>query len=409
MVIKLIHVSDIHFGSGESHGPINPATGLNVRFEDFVRAFEKVVDYTINNGCHVFLFSGDAYRNATPEPIYQKTFAGYLKRLSQAGIKTVLLVGNHDQVLKSGQSHALSVFQSLDIANVTVIDKPTMVKLDTAGGALQLIGLPHITRHHLMTHDKYASMSAAEIDRALVENVTSVLQGYYAEIDPELPCVLTAHMTVDRAVAGIEQELLVGYNLTYPVDILVNDRLDYVALGHVHKHQVIRPAGPAMVYAGSLERVDFGEEDEDKGFVEVDLQRGGTTFKFVSIEPRPFVTMEIDLAKSEDATADICRQIEKAIKPGCVLRIYYKLSQEQLNEVDEDKVRAAASEALSVKLYPQLTQTKRTTRIPQLTESAVSLPLAALETYLDEIAPDKKENLLAKAKLLIENLDEQLH
>src|SRR5271154_5274561 len=101
MPIKLIHVSDIHFGSGESHGPVNPESGLNVRFEDFVTAFEKVVDYTIANRADVFLFSGDAYRNALPEPIYQKTFAIYLKRLSDAGVKTILLVGNHDQVLKS--------------------------------------------------------------------------------------------------------------------------------------------------------------------------------------------------------------------------------------------------------------------------------------------------------------------
>ena len=39
--IQMVHVSDIHFGSGETHGRINPLTGLNVRFEDFVEALEK--------------------------------------------------------------------------------------------------------------------------------------------------------------------------------------------------------------------------------------------------------------------------------------------------------------------------------------------------------------------------------
>ena len=110
MTINLIHVSDIHFGSGESHGRINPETGLNVRFEDFVAALTKVVDYAIEQKCDIFLFSGDAYRNASPEPIYQKMFAGQLKRLSDAGIKSILVVGNHDQVLRASQSHAMSVF-----------------------------------------------------------------------------------------------------------------------------------------------------------------------------------------------------------------------------------------------------------------------------------------------------------
>src|SRR3954469_12569117 len=156
MPIELIHVSDIHFGSGEGHGRINPETGLNVRFEDFVLALQKVVDYAIDKKCDVFLFSGDAYRNASPEPIYQKMFARQLKRLSDASIQTILLVGNHDQILKSTSSHALSVFQTLEVPNVTVIDRPVLTTLATANGALQLIGLPHVTRHQMVTNDKYS-------------------------------------------------------------------------------------------------------------------------------------------------------------------------------------------------------------------------------------------------------------
>ena len=66
MPIQLIHVSDIHFGSGESHGRVNPKTGLNIRFEDFVQALAKTVDFAIEKKVDVFLFSGDAYRNASP-------------------------------------------------------------------------------------------------------------------------------------------------------------------------------------------------------------------------------------------------------------------------------------------------------------------------------------------------------
>ncbi|HIA50892.1 MAG TPA: hypothetical protein EYN91_02220, partial [Candidatus Melainabacteria bacterium] len=78
MAPSLVHVSDIHFGSGESHGRVNPVTGLNIRFEDFVEALSKVVDHAIEHKVDVFLFSGDAYRNASPEPVYQKMFARQL-------------------------------------------------------------------------------------------------------------------------------------------------------------------------------------------------------------------------------------------------------------------------------------------------------------------------------------------
>jgi exonuclease SbcD len=140
MPLQLVHVSDIHFGSGESHGKVNPATGLNVRFEDFVAALVKAVDFSIDNKIDLFLFSGDAYKNASPEPIYQKFFASELKRLSDAGIKTVLVVGNHDQILRSTSSHAMSVFQSLEVPGITIVDKPMIETIDTKSGALQLVG-----------------------------------------------------------------------------------------------------------------------------------------------------------------------------------------------------------------------------------------------------------------------------
>ncbi len=402
MSIEIVHVSDIHFGSGEGHGRINPETGLNVRFEDFVSALDRVVDYALAHRVHAFLFSGDAYRNAHPEPVYQKMFARELKRLSDAGVTTILLVGNHDQLLRSTSSHALSVFQSLEVPGVITIDRPLSQTIDTAAGAFQLIGLPHVTRHQLVTSDKYLPLPAGEVDKVLVAHIDALLKGYYAELDSSLPAVVAAHMTVDRALAGIEQELLVGYTLTFPTDIFIDDRVDYVALGHVHKHQIIRKERPAIVYAGSLERVDFGEQDEDKGFVHVKLARGATTYEFQSINPRPFVTVEADLTGLEDITDRLCERIARQVLPGCVLRVRFKVNEEQLQDLCEDRLRAAASPALSLRLFPDVVPPPNRARLPQLNESAALSPLAAIDTYLSEVAPDRKERLIARASELIE-------
>ncbi len=405
MPIDIVHVSDIHFGSGEGHGRLNPLTGLNVRFEDFVSALGKVVDYCVDNAVSVFLFSGDAYRNASPEPIYQMMFARELKRLSDAGIQCVLLVGNHDQILKSTASHSMSVFQSLEVPRVLIIDRPMKVVIDTAGGAFQLIGLPYVTRHQLMTLENSGSLSPAALDHELTGRIDALLKGLYDELDPDLPSVVTAHMTVDRAVAGIEQELLVGYTLTFPADIFVDSRIDYVALGHVHKHQIIRDRFPAIVYSGSLERVDFGEQDEDKGFVHVRLARGSTAYEFHSINPRPFVTVDTDVTESENPTERLCSAIAKKIRTGCVLRVRYKINQEQLKSVDESAIRTAAGDALSIRIQPDVVPAAHRARLPQLNESAVATPLAALETYLDEVAPERKDRLIERARQLISRLE----
>jgi exonuclease SbcD len=398
MAIKLVHVSDIHFGSGESHGRINSQSGLNVRFEDFVAALTRVVDYSIEKQIDIFLFSGDAYKNASPEPVYQKMFARELKRLSDAAIKSVLVVGNHDQVLRASQSHAMSVFQSLQVPGMITVDRPLSTVIDTKNGALQLVGLPHVTRHQLMTLDKYKDLSAAEIDRVLVEHIRDLLRGFYLKLDPNIPTVVTAHMSTDTALAGIEEELLVGYTLTFPNEIFIDDKIDYVALGHIHKHQVLKAAKPAIVYAGSLERVDFGEEKEDKGFVAVQIERGHCQFEFISINPRPFITVDIDLTKSENPSDDLAHSTAKAVVPGCVLRVRYKIKQDQINLIDEERLRNIAGDALSLKLNAEIVPSASRARLPQLTEAAVLSPLAAIDTYLSEVAPEKKERLMLRAK-----------
>lgn len=398
MAIKLVHVSDIHFGSGESHGRINSQTGLNVRFEDFVAALTRVVDYSIEKQIDIFLFSGDAYKNASPEPVYQKMFARELKRLSDAAITSVLVVGNHDQVLRASQSHAMSVFQSLQVPGMITVDRPLSTVIDTRNGALQLVGLPHVTRHQLMTLDKYKDLSAAEIDRVLVEHIRDLLRGFYLKLDPNIPTVVTAHMSTDTALAGIEEELLVGYTLTFPNEIFIDDKIDYVALGHIHKHQVLKAAKPAIVYAGSLERVDFGEEKEDKGFVAVQIERGHCQFEFISINPRPFITVDIDLTKSENPSDDLANRTAKAVVPGCVLRVRYKINQDQINLIDEERLRNIADDALSLKLNAEIVPSASRARLPQLTEAAVLSPLAAIDTYLSEVAPEKKERLMLRAK-----------
>lgn len=407
MSIKLIHASDIHFGSGEGHGRINPASGLNVRFEDFVKALKKTVDYTLQSQADVFLFSGDAYKTASPEPVYQKMFASELKRLSDASIPTLLLVGNHDQILRNTNSHSLSVFQSLSVPNVTVLDRPTLLRLTCRRGELQVIAIPHLTRHILMTQEKYTGASNTTIDKTMVSALREMIQGFYDELDPNIPTVTTAHIMLDRAKAGAEGELLVGYTMTFPQDIFIDKRIDYVALGHVHRHQILREAEPCIAYAGSLERVDFGEEHEDKGFIEANIARGKTSLQFHSIDPRPFLTVECDLSNCEDPTAELLNLAKLKAQGACVMRIHYKIPQDRLPEVDEDRIRNAIPQVLSLRFKAELIYKEQRRRMPEIDERALLKPDAAIESYLGEVYPEDKELLIARAQALIQKLQEQ--
>ncbi len=77
--MKILHLSDIHLGSGLSHGHINPATGLNTRLEDFIAALATCIDRALSEPVDLVLFGGDAFPDATPPPLVHEAFASQFR------------------------------------------------------------------------------------------------------------------------------------------------------------------------------------------------------------------------------------------------------------------------------------------------------------------------------------------
>ena len=57
---------------------------------------------------------------------------------------------------------------------------------------------------------------------------------------------------------------MLGQDIVIPKSVLADTRFDYVAMGHIHKYQVLTHQRPPIVYPGSLERIDFGEEKDKR-------------------------------------------------------------------------------------------------------------------------------------------------
>ena len=88
------------------------------------------------------------------------------------------------------------------------------------------------------------------------------------QADPELPVILMAHASVQGAVYGGERSVMLGSDLVLPGSLVRDPRLDYVALGHIHKPQDLnKDRQPPVIYPGSIERVDFGELHDNKFFI----------------------------------------------------------------------------------------------------------------------------------------------
>ncbi len=408
-MIKILHLSDIHMGSGFSHGRINPATGLNTRLEDFVNTLSRCIDRAIADPVDLVIFGGDAFPDATPPPYVQQAFANQFRRLVDANIPTVLLVGNHDQHSQGLGGASLCIYRTLGVPGFVVGDTLTTHHIKTRNGKVQVITLPWLTRSTLMTRQETEGLSLAQVNELLTERLRVVLEGEVRRLDPHVPTVLLAHLMADNATLGAERYLAVGKGFTLPLSLLTRPCFDYVALGHVHRHQNLNKSNnPPVIYPGSIERVDFSEEKEDKGYVIVELERGKTEWEFCQLPVRDFCTIEVDVSKAEDPQGALIKAIAKYDIEDAVVRLIYKLRSEQMDLIESASLHSALSAAHTYTMQAELVSQLARPRIPELSASSSIDPMEALKTYLnnrEDLKDIAAAMLEAAQKLLADDVE----
>ena len=164
-----------------------------------------------------------------------------------------------------------------------------------------------------------------------------------------IPAVLTAHLSVSEATYGSEHRLMLGGD-TVILKSALSDRVwDYVALGHIHKHQSLNEgAYPHIVYSGSPARIGFGEEGQPKGFCWVEVARGETTWEFVPLNARPFITVRVDLRDELSPLMILQQEIAKHDLSEAIVRLIIKLRAEQEALLNERDIREMLTDAYYV-------------------------------------------------------------
>ena len=274
--MKIIHFADLHLGV-ENYGHINPETGLSSRLEDFLRALDQVVDYALGNKADLVLFCGDAYKTREPSQTQQREFAKRIKRLSEGGVPLFMLTGNHDLPNALGRATAIEIFDTLSIPRVQVANRPGIHRIQTPGGEIQIAALPWVRRSALLSREDTRTLDFNQINERLQQVLTGIITDMAARLDPDLPSILAAHVWVLNARVGSEKSMSIGQEHMLLLSSVANPAFDYVALGHIHKGQVLNEH-PPVVYSGSLERLDFGDEDDQKGFCLVEITASGNKY-----------------------------------------------------------------------------------------------------------------------------------
>ena len=382
-MIRILHFADAHIDMA-NYGRHDPVSGLPLRVLDFLKSLDTIVDTAIAERVDLVIFAGDAYKDRNPAPTFQREWNRRIMRLSRANVPTLLLVGNHDLSPALGRAHALDPFDTLEVPNVRVLDKPQFLRPDDLWGLpLQVIALPWVTRSGLVASQGLSTSDPGKLFEALEERLTEIVQAWLEQIDPSLPVVLTAHGSVQGALYGGERTVMLGGDLVLPGSLVRDPRLDYVALGHIHKPQNLNENGhPPVVYPGSIERVDFGEIEDDKFFVVASVERGHTDVEWRKLTGiRLFIDRFVRLTSQENVTETILDKLPPRQElEGAVLRLILDYPRDWEKLIDEAALRQYTAETFELHLVKR-PQVDARIRLPEDRAVGSLTPLELLEVY----------------------------
>ncbi|HNT75879.1 MAG TPA: exonuclease SbcCD subunit D [Anaerolineae bacterium] len=389
--IRVLHFADLHVGM-ENYGRMDAETGLNRRILDFLERLDQVVDYAIAHEADVVLFAGDAFRTRSPSPTQQREFAQRIRRLSEAAITTVLLVGNHDVPVMEQRASSIEIFATLNVPHVIVAARPELLRLETRRGPLQVAVIPYPVRQRLLTREQFRRLDREGLDRAVTEALVNIIQELSAALTPDAPAILMAHLSVESAHWGSERNIMVGRDVTVPLSALTDSVWDYVALGHIHQHQNLNEnATPPVVYPGSLERVDFGEEKQPKGFCWIEVQRGQTDWRYLETPARPFVTIRVDVRGVGTPLAAIREAVAAHNVTGAVVRLIIQMTPEQESQWRDADLAPLFADAFFAQINRDMDRATRD-RLEGLSPEAMT-PEHLLQAYL--LSRNKPESEVA--------------
>jgi len=266
---------------------------INNRFEDSVDTLKRLVKKVVEEKPDYFLFLGDAYHTWRCLPVEQYYFHMALLDITNAGIQTIVLVGNHDvaesEVYES--KHCFTELKTLKPSRIQVIDAPTTIKLsDKVSG----IFIPHIMK--------------SNIKESYPDTFNEILDGQMEIVGKNKDkIILFSHVYLAEAKIGTA-DMIVSGNRQVSVKDIEKRGIVLGFFSDIHKSQKI---GQGSFYPGSITRVDFGEASDPKGFITYDSFTDSVGF--IDLHSRVMDEVTIDLVDPGFVRAD-----GKNIKEGSI-------------------------------------------------------------------------------------------
>lgn len=338
-----IHAADAHLGINR-YSKADPDTGVNLRSMDFLKSFNELCDFVVERSPDLFLISGDLFDRVNPSNYMRRAVQERFMELSGASIDTVVISGNHETPRSKGVSNPLILYK--DIEHIHIVLYPKVLEI----GDYCINAVPY-TAHPQRFIDKPEG-------------------GLYS--------ILMLHTSIEGAKVGSERYMCFEESAVKRTEI---PNYDYVALGHIHKAQDLSTSHSRIIYSGSLERYDFNELSEAKGFYIVEEEP-----KFYEIETRPMISMsvEVDGLSGYEITDRSNEALGKSGLDGKLVRLELlgKMNESERNNINFAQIRETAMGSLHFSIVDR-TMAHDYHRIRE--DKVIFSPYAELERHLKMI------------------------
>lgn len=387
----IVHTADLHLGVG-NYAPLNPSTGMSRRIDDFILAFDQIVNYATQNNADMFLLCGDTFKDPNPNSTVLKMFASRLSRLSRENIQTVIILGNHDAP-RGGRAAPPEPLIELNVPNVHYFSQPGFTDfICRSGEKARVFALPY--RHPVkVASDRTVGQTGLRkelMQQNYLEQVIKEIEIFAREgrNDADV-CILTGHFTIQGVVAGSERNWTIDEEYALPPALFDTDLFDYIAMGHVHKHQGIQARTP-IIYPGSIERVDLAEAEEDKGFVHVDIRDGSVSWKYIKLPTRTMHNLQIACKEKEDPILAVKAEIVNYPVKHAIVNLNIT-SPDQISPAEKSEINSLLKDAFWSQVHYVRLQTDKETVEGGFARTLE--PAQALNEYLNSLKiPETKRN-----------------
>ena len=273
MRCRFVHFGDVHLGTQQYDCP--------ERLIDFGRAWMHACRYVAETRPDFAICAGDLFNRFSINPItFDQAYAG-LSLIREAGVPIVDIEGNHD---RARYGEARSWIDSLaDQGLLTHLD------LEISAEGVRLVPVRPGRFSGSMVEWSGCRIIGARFLGASTERVLRELQRSLAELPKDGAfTILVLHAGITGVVPRVNAELT-----TQAIEPL-REWVDYLALGHLHKHYA---QGNFAYNGGSLETWALNEWGWERGILEVQIdtsQPQPVSYRLIDVPRRPFVILRID-------------------------------------------------------------------------------------------------------------------